>query len=58
MAKSDEQKFAAMVRKNQAKAAKGKPKKAKFDPTLQTDTTTPEDLERQSFFSEMKKREF
>ncbi len=58
MAKSDEQKFAAMVRKNQAKAAKAKPRKQKYDPTLQPETTTPEDLERRNFFSEMQKREF
>ncbi|MGH7674434.1 MAG: hypothetical protein ACREMV_04100 [Gemmatimonadales bacterium] len=56
--KTDEQKLAALVRKNAAKAAKGKrtvPRR--YDPTLPPETTD-EDLERRDFFSEMKKREF
>jgi hypothetical protein len=56
--KSDEQKLAALVRKNAAKAAKAKPKAhKKYDHTLPPETTD-EDLERRDFFSEMKKREF
>lgn len=56
--KSDEQKLAALVRKNAAKAAKAKRKvKRQYDSTLPPDTTD-EDLERRDFFSDMKKRDF
>lgn len=56
--KSDDQKLAALVKKNAAKAAAAKRKvKRQYDPTLRSDTTD-EDLERRDFFSEMKKREF
>ncbi len=56
--KSDEQKLAALVRKNAAKAAAAKRKvKRQYDSTLPPDTTD-EDLERRDFFKEMKKREF
>ena len=60
MSKSDEQKLAALVRKNAAKAAKAKSKsnlRRQYDHTLPPETTD-EDLERRDFFSEMKKREF
>ncbi|HEU5262586.1 MAG TPA: hypothetical protein VFU41_14300 [Gemmatimonadales bacterium] len=58
MSKSDEQKLAALVRKNAAKAAKAKRKaQRQYDSTLPPDTTD-EDLERRDFFSEMKKRDF
>ena len=56
--KSDEQKLAALVRKNAAKAAAAKRKvKRQYDHTLPPETTD-EDLERRDFFKEMKKREF
>lgn len=59
MSKSDEQRFAALVRKNAAKAAAAKRKvRRQYDGTLPPDTTTDEDLERRDFFSEMKKRDF
>lgn len=58
MSKSDEQKFAALVRKNAAKAAKAKRKvRRQYDSTLPPEPTD-EDIERHNFFSEMKKREF
>ncbi|MFI5206952.1 MAG: hypothetical protein ACHQX4_02950 [Gemmatimonadales bacterium] len=58
MSKADEQKMAALVRKLTAKsAAKKADKRKKYDPTLQTEES-PDDTERRSFFSEMKKREF
>ena len=58
MSKSDEQKLAALVRKNAAKAAKAKRKvQRQYDSTLPHDTTD-EDLERRDFFSDMKKRDF
>jgi hypothetical protein len=56
--KSDEQKLAALVKKNSAKVAKAKRKtKRQYDTTLPPETSD-EDLERRDFFSEMKKREF
>jgi len=56
--KSDEQKLAALIKKNAAKAAKAKRKvQRQYDTTLPPETTD-EDLERRDFFSEMKKREF
>lgn len=58
VSKSDDEKMAALVRKNAAKAAKAKRKaKRQYDATLPPETTE-EDLERRDFFSEMKKREF
>jgi len=57
MSKSDDQKLAALVKKNAAKVAKAKqPKRRKYDSTLAPEVE--EDLERRKFFSEMKKREF
>jgi hypothetical protein len=57
MSKSDEQKLAALVRKNAAKVAKAKKKsQRRHDKTLPPE---PEgDSEADSFFSKMKKREF
>ncbi len=58
MSKSDDEKLAALVRKNAAKAARAKRKvKRQYDNTLPPETTE-EDLDRRDFFSEMKKREF
>lgn len=58
MSKSDDQRLAALVRKNATKAAAAKRKvKRQYDSTLPP-ATTDEDLERRDFFSEMKKREF
>ncbi len=57
-AKSDEQKLAKLIKQNAAKAAAAKQKtKRSYDSTLPPETTD-EDIERQDFFSEMKKREF
>jgi hypothetical protein len=57
--KSDEERMAALVRKNAAKAAKAKrTAERRYDPTLPPDSTTDADLERRDFFSEMKKRDF
>ena len=57
MSKSDDRKLAALAKKNAAKVAKSKTKvRRQYDPTLQQETD--EDLERQRFFKEMKKREF
>jgi hypothetical protein len=56
--KREEQKMAALVKKNAAKAAKAKKQiKRKYDSTLPPETSD-EDLERRDFFSEMKKRDF
>jgi hypothetical protein len=56
--KREEQKMAALVKKNAAKAAKAKKKiKRNYDNTLPPETSD-EDLERRDFFSEMKKRDF
>ena len=58
MSKSDDEKLAKLIKKNMAKAAKAKPKaRRRYDTTLPPETSD-EDLERQDFFSEMKKREF
>ncbi|HYK83547.1 MAG TPA: hypothetical protein VEU55_10430 [Gemmatimonadales bacterium] len=58
MSKSDEQKLAALVRKNAAKAAAAKRKaQRQYDSTLPPDPTDA-DLERRDFFSDMKKRDF
>jgi hypothetical protein len=57
MSKSDDQKLAALVKKNAAKVAKAKqPTRRRYDSTLSPEVE--EDLERRKFFSEMKKREF
>ncbi len=57
MSKSDDQKMAALVKKNAAKAAKAKAKKGgRYDDTIPQETD--EDTELRNFFSEMKKREF
>ncbi len=57
MSKSDEQKLAALVKKNAAKAAKAKKKaRRQYDKTLPPEAD--EDTELRDFFSEMKKREY
>jgi len=57
VSKQDEQKMAALIRKNAAKAEKAKQSGRKqFDPTLPP--RSEEDDERDRFFSEMQKREF
>jgi hypothetical protein len=58
MSKSEEQKMAALIRKNAAKAVKLKRNvRRQGDDTLPPETTEA-DLERRDFFSEMQKREF
>ena len=60
MSKSDEQKLAALIKKNMAKVEAKKPKdklRKQYDDTLQKDTDE-KDLDRRDFFSDMKKREF
>jgi hypothetical protein len=58
MSKSEDQKMAALIRKNAAKAAKVKRNvRRQGDDTLPPETTEA-DLERRDFFSEMQKREF
>ena len=60
MSKSDEKRFAALVKKTMAKVEAKKPKeklRRQVDATLQAETTE-EDLDRRDLFSEMKKREF
>ena len=58
MSKSEEERLAKLIRKNVAKVEAAKKKvQRNYDNTLRSDTTD-EDLERQDFFSEMKKREF
>ena len=57
MSKSDDQKLAALAKKNAAKAARIKPnRRRQYDSTLQPEQEA--DIERRDFFSEMKKREF
>jgi hypothetical protein len=57
MSKSDDQKLAALAKKNAAKAAKTKPnRRRQYDRTLPPDRE--EDIELRDFFSEMQKREF
>ncbi|UCF40923.1 MAG: hypothetical protein JSW43_00840 [Gemmatimonadota bacterium] len=57
MTKSDDQKLAALVKKNAAKAAKAKKKtRRQYDKTLPPEGD--DDTELRDFFSEMKKREF
>jgi hypothetical protein len=58
MSKTEDERLAKLIKKNMAKAAKGKPKaRRRYDTTLPPETSDA-DLERQDFFSEMKKREF
>lgn len=57
MSKSDEQRMAALIRKNTAKVAQSKARAQKnYDSTLQPQPD--DDPELRAFFSEMKKREF
>ncbi len=57
MSKRDDERMAALVKKNAAKAARAKPKaRRRYDATLPPEQE--EDLERRAFFKEMKKREF
>ncbi|MHC4710632.1 MAG: hypothetical protein ACYTA3_09450 [Planctomycetota bacterium] len=57
MSKSDEQKLAALVKKNAAKAAKAKKKtRRQYDKTLPPETD--DDTELRDFFSDMQKRDF
>ncbi|MEJ2236685.1 MAG: hypothetical protein P8X82_00175 [Gemmatimonadales bacterium] len=57
MTKSDDDKIAALARKNAAKATEAKKKKRRqYDDTLRPETE--EDLEAQKLFSELKKRDF
>ncbi len=57
MSKSDDQKIAALAKKNAAKAAKAKPnKRRQYDRTLPPEQE--DDVDVRDFFSEMKKREF
>ena len=57
MSKSDDQKMAALVKKNAAKAAKAKAKtRGQYDDTISQETD--DDTELRNFFFEMKKREF
>lgn len=59
MSKSDEQKLAAMVRKNAAKVAKAKKKtQRQYDKTLPPEPDDEAEGESRNLFSEMKKREF
>ena len=57
MTKADDQRLAALIKKNAAKEAKPKKtKRIQFDDTLRPETE--EDYDARKFFSEMKKREF
>ena len=57
MTKADDQRLAALVKKNAAKAAKPKKNpRRKFDDTLREETE--EDYDSRKFFQEMKRREF
>jgi hypothetical protein len=57
MSKSDDEKIAALARKNAAKVAKIKPnRRRQYDNTLQPERE--EDLDPRDFFKDMKKREF
>ena len=56
--KSEEQKLAALIRENAAKAAQAKRMiQRQYDSILPPETSDA-DIERRDFFSEMKKREF
>ena len=57
MSKTEDEKLAALVRKNIAKAARPKAKRRRqYDATLSPEAD--EDTERRDFFAAMKKREF
>lgn len=57
MTKADDQRLAALVKKNAAKATKPKNEpRRRFDDTLPSDTE--EDKDARDFFKEMKRREF
>ena len=57
MSKGDDQKIAALAKKNVAKAAKAKPtRRRQYDDTLPPERE--DDVDLRDFFSEMKKREF
>jgi hypothetical protein len=58
MSKSDDQKLAALVKKNSAKAAAAKERQRRQYETISPPELTDEDLATRDFFSEMKKREF
>ena len=58
MSKSDDQKLAALVRKNAAKAAAVKEKQRRQMQKISPPELTDEDIATRDFFSEMKKREF
>lgn len=56
MTKADDQRLAALIKKNAAKAEKPKtPRRRQFDDTLRPETE--EDYDARKFFSEMKRRE-
>ena len=56
MTKADDQRLAALIKKNAAKEAKpNKPPRRQFDDTLRPETE--EDYDARKFFSEMKRRE-
>jgi len=57
MSKREEQKLAALVKKNAAKATGKRKVPRRYDTTLPPETTD-EDLAARDFFSEMKKRDF
>lgn len=57
MSKRDDQKLAALVKKNAAKATAKRKVPRRYDSTLPRETTD-EDLAARDFFSEMKKRDF
>jgi len=57
MSKREEQKLAALVKKNAAKVAGKRKVPRRYDTTLPPETTD-EDLAAREFFSEMKKRDF
>ena len=57
MTKADDQRLAALIKKNAAKAAKPKKEpRRRFDDTLPSDTE--DDRDSRDFFDEMKRREF
>lgn len=59
MSKRDDERLAALARKNAAKEVKPKGEKAiKYDDTLRRKPESEDDKELRSFFDEMKKREF
>jgi hypothetical protein len=58
MSKADDQKIAALVKKNAAKAAAAKKRQQRWIDQNLPPEPTDEDLATRDFFSEMKKREF